>query len=241
MITPREQMLSQIASALGRERGEACSPLPPPFQFAAPSYSEDELIERFTTEANRVGARVTQVNCKDDITNYILHLFDSVPGDAVCLSDVVEKGFPHLSTRLLANGARVVAPLAPGSSLDDYRHSLLDVTIGVTTADYGIAETGTLVLSSEGECHRLLSLLPPVHICLLSATQLISRFSDLIRMLTEDGKTLSASALTYISGPSRTADIEHTVTLGVHGPREVHVLLSHFENVTFECQKSSGF
>lgn len=241
MNAMREQMLSQIASALGRERGAACSPVPPPFQFAGSTFSEDELMERFKTEANKVGAHVTEVNCEDDITNYILDLLDSAPGDAVCLSDVVEKRFSHLSTRLLANGARVVAPLAPGSSLDDYRHSLLDVTIGVTTADYAIAETGTLVLKSEGECHRLSSLLPPVHICLLSATQLIGRFSDLLRIVTDGGSTLSASALTCISGPSRTADIEHTVTLGVHGPREVHVLLHCLENVTVECQRSGGF
>jgi L-lactate dehydrogenase complex protein LldG len=241
MNAMREQMLSQIASALGRKPGDACSLMPPPFQFSADSCPGDELIERFTTEANRVGARVIEVNCEDDITNYILHLIDSIAADGVCLSDVIEKQFPHLSTHLLANGTRIVAPHAPGSSLDDYRHSLLDVTIGVTSADYGIAETGTLVLTSEGECHRLLSLLPPVHICLLSATQLVSRFSDLLRMVTDSGSTLSASALTCISGPSRTADIEHTVTLGVHGPREVHVLLNCFENVTVECQRSGEF
>ena len=218
----RAEMLSGIALALGHEVGTSPISLPPPFNFSRRSFSLIDLIERFKTEATQTGARVTLVTCADDVVNYVSNLFTFVDGDGICWSNQIEKHLPTLPTLLLANGASIVAPLTEESNLENYRKSLMDVSIGVTSADYGIANTGTLVLSSGGEHHRLLSLLPPVHVCLLSATHLLSSFADLLKTISVNAPT----ALTCITGPSRTADIEHTVTLGVHGPREVHVLLS---------------
>jgi L-lactate dehydrogenase complex protein LldG len=217
----RAAMLSGIASALGRKPGTVPGALPPSFDFSSSSLRVVDLIERFKEEATRIGARVTEVTGADDIAGYVLNLSNSTDGDGICLSDVVEKDWPTLPGCLAANGSRVVTPLAEGLSIDDYRKSLMNVTIGITSADYGIADTGTLVLTSGGEHHRLLSLLPPVHVCVLSATALILSFSDLLKAIS----VKTPSAMTCITGPSRTADIEHTVTLGVHGPREVHVLV----------------
>lgn len=95
--------------------------------------------------------------------------------------------------------------------------------VGVTGALAGLADTGTLALSSGPTRPRLASLLPRVHIAVVAKSALyptmaafFSAHPDVVR---------EASNLVFITGPSRTADIEQTLTIGVHGPREVHVVL----------------
>ena len=144
---------------------------------------------------------------------------------------------------------------ANGSATDlmeRYKLSLFDAAVGITTADYAIADTGTLVLLSkkstnvagvpsiespspveagepraDGEQHRLISLVPPVHICLLDRKRIVANLTELLTVVHRDFYSRGGPplAMTFISGPSRTADIELTLTRGVHGPRQVHVLL----------------
>ena len=95
--------------------------------------------------------------------------------------------------------------------------------VGVTTAQAAIAETGTLVLDSAHEQHRLVSLVPPVHIAIVGASTICATLSDALTTL-QNGKELSP-AVTFITGPSRTADIELTLTIGVHGPQELYVIV----------------
>jgi len=127
---------------------------------------------------------------------------------------------------------------------------LFESVLGVTTADFAIADTGTLVLVSErnpqpssdrstptaapgGDQHRLISLVPPVHVCLLDTNRIFPNLAELITHV--NGKYYRGDepplAMTFITGPSRTADIELTLTMGVHGPRELHVLL--YDSGTF--------
>ena len=102
---------------------------------------------------------------------------------------------------------------------------LFDCDIGVTSAQAAIAETGTLVLESECERHRLVSLLPPVHIAVLNAANICLSLGEALRLVRRDGSTTMSRAITFITGPSRTADIELTLTIGVHGPKELYVIV----------------
>ncbi len=95
---------------------------------------------------------------------------------------------------------------------------------GVTEADFGIAESGTLALLHRPGQGRGLSLLPPVHIAVLRASDLVPDLGALFHKLQSDARH-PASALTFITGPSRTGDIEFVLTKGVHGPGEVYVVL----------------
>ncbi|MEO6594447.1 MAG: LUD domain-containing protein [Planctomycetota bacterium] len=99
--------------------------------------------------------------------------------------------------------------------------ALFAADLGVTTAQWGIAETGTLVLDSAHERHRLASLLPPVHIALLPASRVLCHMGEVLKTL---DRPLSC-AVTFVTGPSRTADIELKLIVGVHGPRELHVVV----------------
>ncbi len=96
--------------------------------------------------------------------------------------------------------------------------------VGISTAQAAIAETGTLVLDSACERHRLVSLVPPVHIAILNASSICETLSDALALLQET-KEISP-AVTFITGPSRTADIELTLAIGVHGPQELYVIVN---------------
>ena len=102
---------------------------------------------------------------------------------------------------------------------------LFSYDAGVTMAQAGIAETGTLILEAEKERHRLVSLLPPVHIAVVKAEDICPTIGDALKRLRGAGHGEMSRAITFITGPSRTADIELTLTIGVHGPKELHVIV----------------
>ena len=105
-----------------------------------------------------------------------------------------------------------------------------DLDIGITKAQYAIAETGSLVDISYSDEHRLLSSISRVHIAVLDASDVLPKLQDLAPKMKE---LLSAfrtappakPSVTFIGGPSRTSDIELKSVLGVHGPHEVHAVI----------------
>ena len=98
---------------------------------------------------------------------------------------------------------------------------LFGCDLGITGAQFGIAETGTLVLESEREFNRIASLVPPIHICVLNAKNIRRTLGETMAILVKD----LSRAVTFITGPSRTSDIELTLAIGVHGPAELHVIV----------------
>jgi len=103
-------------------------------------------------------------------------------------------------------------------------HDIFQFDVGISNAQAGIAETGTLVLDSARERHRLVSLVPPVHIAIINASSIVETLGEALTLLQKD-KEISP-AITFITGPSRTADIELTMAIGVHGPRELYVIVN---------------
>jgi L-lactate dehydrogenase complex protein LldG len=98
-----------------------------------------------------------------------------------------------------------------------------DFEVGLTGADAGLADSGALVVTSGPGRPRSASLVPPVHVALLPIERL---YADMAAFwAAHPDATRSSSNLVFIAGPSRTADIELTLTLGVHGPRALHVVL----------------
>lgn len=93
--------------------------------------------------------------------------------------------------------------------------------LGITSAQWAIAETGTLVLEAESEDHRLISLLPPVHLCLVEASKIRQTLGEIL----ESTHPNLGHTMTFVTGASRTSDIELTLAIGVHGPGELHVIV----------------
>ncbi|MCK5542579.1 MAG: lactate utilization protein [Desulfobacterales bacterium] len=98
------------------------------------------------------------------------------------------------------------------------------IDIGFTLCDYGIAQTGTLVLNSDSEDMRLATMLCEIHVAMLH----VSRLRETANAMSEELTKLTAQPSSYtafITGASRTADIERVLAIGVHGPLELHIML----------------
>jgi L-lactate dehydrogenase complex protein LldG len=106
--------------------------------------------------------------------------------------------------------------------------ALEPVPFCISGADAAIAESGTLAVISGPGRNRLASLLPPVHLAILPAEVIVRSLPDAFALLAArwgDDVVQRHSNITLITGPSRTADIEQSLTLGVHGPKEIHVVV----------------
>jgi L-lactate dehydrogenase complex protein LldG len=110
----------------------------------------------------------------------------------------------------------------------DLRQTLAQALIGVTSADFCLADTATLVMKTRPGCARSVSLLPSIHVAVIRHHQILPDLRTFICLLAADQQRDSdglSNCLTWISGPSKTADIEATLVLGAHGPREVYLFI----------------
>ena len=103
---------------------------------------------------------------------------------------------------------------------------LFGYDVGVTAAQAAIAETGTLVLESKRERHRLVSLVPPVHVAIVGAASICRTLSEALAAVHRGELAELSPTITFVTGPSRTADIELTLAIGVHGPQELYVIVN---------------
>ncbi|MEX0730057.1 MAG: LUD domain-containing protein [Aquisalimonadaceae bacterium] len=99
-----------------------------------------------------------------------------------------------------------------------------DSNVAVSVAEMGLAETGTLVLYSGPESPTTLAFLPEFHIVVLRTGDVVDYMEDVWRRMRERGD-FPPRSLNFITGPSRTADVEQTIQLGAHGPRALHLIL----------------
>jgi L-lactate dehydrogenase complex protein LldG len=109
------------------------------------------------------------------------------------------------------------------NQIEDFKDELFQMDAAITTATGAIAETGAIVLWPDEKEPRLMSLVPPIHIAVLEANRIYNSFCEIIQAEKWPNHMPTNSLL--ISGPSKTADIEMTLAFGVHGPRELIVLI----------------
>ena len=107
--------------------------------------------------------------------------------------------------------------------IEESKDLLFEIDAAITTARGGIAETGSLILFPTPDEPRLMSLVPPIHIAVLYASNIYSTFRE--AMISENWSSEMPTNALLISGPSKTADIEQTLVYGIHGCKELVVLL----------------
>lgn len=189
--------------------------------------SHDQLVDMFVEEAAKI--RVTTHRCTPDTL-------------VKCIGDVVAAGTPDGGEEcsvVCAGDERFTASDLAGAL--KRRKRVVDVhvwdeglgqenvdkalvaTYGITYADAGIAETGTVVQPTNPKCGRAISLLPLVHIAVVDASTIEPTMLDIMQGLGKGGKL--PSQVCFISGPSATADIELVRVEGVHGPMYVHYVI----------------
>jgi L-lactate dehydrogenase complex protein LldG len=226
----KEAVLSAIRAGLAQALLPEASyepPGPPPaLEAGAAAPTDLESLRRsFVSEAQALSAQVYHPTHRTEAMNILLGIVESCEAHAVLAWD--EEHLPLADTwgALAAAGVQVLDTMLPeDAAARDARLAELDRgAVGVTGALAGLADTGSLALPSGPGRGRLASLLPPVHVALLPVTSLYPTMAAFLAA--HPGVVRQASNLVFISGPSRTADIEQTVTMGVHGPRELHVVL----------------
>jgi L-lactate dehydrogenase complex protein LldG len=216
-MSAREDILTGLRAALAHGK---------PFPGAEPAAAQavtridpgEDLVARFIAEVQRVKGEVHTAANDDEALDITKDLLTSHHVRRVVMWDEA-----HLPLRgVWALLERLGIERVYGDNT-----SVAAAEAGITGADWALAATGTLVLSSGPGRPRMASLLPPLHIALLTEDRLIPRLEDYLaaQRVTHFGVFRRSSNVTLITGSSRTSDIELHPVFGVHGPLALHVVL----------------
>lgn len=223
-MTTKDEFLSNIQNNLQKTHLPDAHPQKPPVQ-KLPEFEPEALIAQFTQEAIALKCEVYRAKSEQDALRQLASIFAQYQAADFIAWDDEHFPLPGLTDKLKTQGfnCRSVAIPHNGRQRQAAMESLSDVPIGLTGALAGLSDTGALALQSGVGRSRLASLLPPVHIALLNVKQLFPTMAHFLRA--HPNAARNASNLAFISGPSRTADIEQILTLGVHGPKSLHIIL----------------
>ena len=208
----RENILDRIRAALGKSasraeredinaymRQHAAGPTP---------QAEWNLAARFRERALNLASSVDEIHALEQLPAAVARYLreHNLPLQAVCWPDFAQLDWA-------VQGMNIAARPAKGSDL-----------VGITGAFCAIAETGTLVLLSGENTPAATSLLPETHVAVVRTSRIVKGMEEAWSLLRGEYPVMPR-AVNFVSGPSRTADIEQTVTLGAHGPYRVHIVL----------------
>ena len=215
----RETFLGRVRSSISGDTlpdGPLADPGP-----LVPDLPELDLLERFTESVDAVSG-VVHV---DGVVTALDQIVASHGPGRLLAWDEEQLPVGGAVGRFTDAGCETVAGVVPtdASGRRDHQADYLDVRYGLTGAEAAFAESGSIVVRSGSGRPRMASLVPLVHIALLPVNRI---FRSQMHWLTRPESELEGAAnVVYITGPSRTADIEQQINLGVHGPRELHVIL----------------
>jgi len=203
--------------------------------------SQEAMFQQFKEKAELVSAKVVQVKNEDEAISYVVDLCDkkeacqllasgcdlAVSEKAADLCDEKQKKV-IAAPGLKAEFYKKLAAKAKKGGFDCIESGLRDhlagVDIGLTVAEYGIADTGTLMIDCPSEDLRLATMVSEFHVCMLSASKIRANTYAVEKMMLTRMKN-TPDYLAFVTGSSRTSDIERVLALGVHGPLELHILI----------------
>jgi L-lactate dehydrogenase complex protein LldG len=214
-MSARDNILNRIRTQSGKQGATTTAELDSARSHIArrergplPSIAHDNPVQRFINECDRLKSTVETLADKKDISQALARYLSQ---NSLKLRVV---GWPSLVDLDWANaGIQYENRLANGDDL-----------VGVTDCFCAIGETGTLLLLSSPTTPKLHALLPETHICIVSQSRIVATMEDAFQLLRDEKGELPRATF-FVSGPSRTADIEQTIVIGAHGPYRVHVLI----------------
>lgn len=208
----REYLALSVPFDAAHEEHRARHEVTAPQVVASTEYS-GSLLERFKQSLEAVGGHCIVAPSEAAATEIVQEIVGRLRARRIAISDspLVGRVLKHLDpdVEILERAAK---------------SDLFKCDVGITGAQWAIAETGTLALESDSERHRLASLVPPVHVAIIEAERLRATLGEVLQSISESGRNLSRT-ITFITGPSRTSDIELTLAIGVHGPAELYVIV----------------
>ncbi len=174
------------------------------------------MYATFQARAQAVSAEVHRVPDREQALGFLTSLLQAEgiadrPGARAVWAD---RGFLSAADR-----ERVAAHL-PGLDFEVTRQRAAEAKVGVSQFDFAVANTGTLAVAADAVADRLAATLPPVHVALADPARMVPDLGALLGVL----GPARTRYLSLVTGPSRTADIERVLTIGVHGPRRLVIL-----------------
>ncbi len=179
----------------------------------------DDLVERFASEVNGVGGQSFVVPDLESARQKLKDLLsEAAAASAVCWQHELLNRIGIAEVLSAVHVSQINCDLLSQMPPGERREKLLRCDVGITSCNFAIAETGTLVMCAQPGQERVASLLPPTHIAIVEKRQIVPDLIDAIRLLHPNGTESLPSNVTLITGPSKTGDIELQLTTGVHGP-----------------------
>lgn len=226
-MTARDRILNKLRAA----RRPFPDAQPPPTDYLpavrVDDTAPDALLQRFTAELEALEGEVFAVDSADAAREQVLSLLRAGAARRVMSWHFKHIPVPRLYTAIQQAGYTVDYPQTRGDDRPERLARLETAEIGLTGASVAIAGTGTLVIQTGKGMTRLPAILPPTHIAVIRLRQIIPRIEDwLAHQRRSDSPALNDPAnVCFVTGPSRTADIEKMLVLGVHGPKRVQVIV----------------
>ena len=192
--------------------------------------AKDHLVEKFRTEFELVSGEFFRAPSNEDAVRYLCELVTSSGVQTVAISDhticerlqlkeALQTAFPNI---------QVSKESIDSESSYERRHlkrTLSHSQLSVTGAEFLIAESGTFVVITGPQASRQISLLPEIHVVLATPNQVHPNLAEVFQLIQREKRSHSGSAITLITGPSRTADIEKVLIKGVHGPTRIVTIM----------------
>ncbi len=208
MSNARERILQRVRDALG-ERNGAIAP-PSASRRAAPA----DLFANFRERLTAVAGEILDLDASRQLVDAVAARLHAASARTIAFGG--GETMRQLAAALAQRGFHTLADDAP-------TEQVAQADAGITEAQWGIAETGTIALDDEAARGRRASLLPPLHLAVLEKARIEPTLDTLLARVAASGRL--PHALTLVTGPSRTADIELQLVVGVHGPQELVVVL----------------
>ncbi|AOY86756.1 lactate utilization protein B/C [Marinobacter salinus] len=216
-MSSRETILQRLRNRTG---GELTAPECDFSVLKRPDWSTAERIELFEKTIESVHGEVHR--CTED--TWIGRLAELLATRGARNLLVPKEHEIGLSLRSAVERESLPSLLIYDEPIESWQTALFnDVDAGITSTRGGIAETGSLILWPNADEPRLMSLVPPVHVAVLYAKEIYTTFHE--AMLAQNWAAGMPTNALLVSGPSKTADIEQTLAYGVHGPKELIVLI----------------
>jgi len=207
-LMSRDNILHRIRTAIGRSAGQAAAD-PPPVRLRIP---EVDMESRIASMIARIEALAGKA-CRSAEPCALV-------AAAIAGKKAVASNAPYLSEC----GITALPGVRSGiTDRDELREVCAAADVGITSADYALADTGSLVMLSSPQEARLISLLPPSHIAVVPRERILTGLDELFTVL--PNPAVRTSSMVLITGPSRTADIEQILVRGVHGPGQITVIM----------------
>ena len=210
--TTREKIYKSIRNALIEKNDNPF----PDVDFESPVFNElkESKDVTFAQEFTKIGGKFAYCEDNNDMAEKLKYIIQENKGmNVFCFDQTLQ---PLLDEHKI--------------SFIDHPKDILDPGIGITYCECLVARLGSVVVSSRQLSGRRLNVFPEIHIVVATTNQLVKDLKNAFGFLKDKYNSQMPSAITVISGPSRTADIEKTLVMGAHGPKQLFVLLVEEDN-----------